>query len=96
MLIRTDDSDAFGQEPIIKINVKVPKDQTVSKAEVIINSEITLEYAFPTFPLNVHFSSQQSAKLKDDNCVDLILFDGENKQYSNPCIAHFKTRKEVK
>ena len=95
MFIRTDDSDAFGQEPILKINFAIPENQSVSKAIVLINKEITLEYNFPNFPLGIHLNSKQSSQLKDDNCIDLILYDENGKQYSIPCVAHFKTGKEV-
>lgn len=95
MFIRTDDSNAFGQEPLFKINFSIPENETVIKAKVIINSSMIIEYDSPKFPLEVHFNSKQSALLKDDNNVDLVLYDGNNRQYSIPNIANFKTRKGV-
>ena len=95
MITRTDDTDAFGQEGILKINVAIPDGQTVNKAILLINNgEITLEYNTPTFPINVHLNSEQTKILHDDNHCDLILFDEYNKLTIH-CVAHFSSRKEA-
>lgn len=96
MITRTDDTDAFGQEGALKINVKISDGHTVSKAILLINDgSIILEYLTPTFPLYVVLTSEQTKILLDDNHCDLILYDEENKQKTIPCVAHFQTRKEV-
>lgn len=96
MITRTDDTDAFGQEGILKINVAIPEDQTVNKAILLINNgDIVLEYNAPIFPISVNLNSEQTKILQDDNHCDLILFDGNDKQLTIHCVAHFSSRKEA-
>lgn len=96
MITRTDDTDAFGQEGILKINVAIPEGQTVNKAILLINNgEITLEYNTPIFPISVNLNSEQTKILQDDNHCDLVLFDGNGKQKTIHCVAHFQSRKGV-
>lgn len=93
MITRTDDADAFGQEGIFKLNVKVQEGHTVSKAILLINDgDIEIEYIEPTFPIPVVLNSQQTSFLKDYNHCDLILFDGFNKQHTIHCVADFSSR----
>lgn len=96
MITRTDDTDAFGQEGALKINVAIPEGQTVNKAILLINEgSIKLEYDFPTFPIDVVLDSKQTEILLDDNHCDLVLFDGNGKQKTIHCVAHFQSRKGV-
>ncbi len=97
MITRTDDTDAFGQSEFLKIKVKIPEGETVTKAILLINDgEITLEYDNPTFPIGVVLNTKQTAILHDDNHCDLILFDGRNKQKTIHCVAHFNSEKEAR
>ena len=94
MLTRTDDTNAFGQNELLKINFTVPEGQTVSKA-ILVCGDLELTFENPTSPINVNLTSEQTAILKDNNCCNLILYDGNNKQLTIPCIAEFKTRAGV-
>ena len=92
MITRTDDTDAFGQSELMRINFEIPEGQTVTKAILICGD---LELTFddnPESPILVNLTGAQTAVLKDNNCCDLILYDGNNKQLTIPCIAEFKTR----
>lgn len=94
MLVRTDDTDAFGQEELLKINFSVPEGQTVNKA-ILVCGDLKLTFDYPLNPININLTSQQTAILKDNNCCNLILYDGNNRQLTIPCIAEFKTREGV-
>ena len=97
MQIRGDDSNAFGQPELLKINFVVPEGQIVSKAELYINNgDIVLTFNSPTSPIEVNLTGAQTAILKDNNACDLVLYDGNDKQLTIPCIAEFKTGEGVK
>ena len=92
MLVRTDDTGAFGQDELLRINFSVPEGQTVNKAILYCGENLKLEFPEPTSPIRVNLTSEQTAILKDNNCCNLVLYDGENRQLTIPCIAEFKTR----
>lgn len=96
MIIRTDDSDAFGQSELLRINFTVPEGQTVSKAILVINDTLKLTFNNPINPIEINLNSEQTAILKDNNCCTLILYDGNNKKLTIPCIAEFKSKEGVK
>lgn len=95
MQIRGDDTNAFGQDEFLRINFTVPEGQTVSKAELITGA-LKLTFNEPTSPIRVNLTGAQTAILRDNNCCDLVLYDGENRQITIPCIAEFKTRAGAK
>lgn len=95
MLVRTDDTDAFGQDELLRINFSVPEGQTVSKAILYCGENIKLEFSSPVSPIQINLSSDQTAILKDNNCCTIELYDGNNKKITIPCIAEFKTRAGV-
>jgi hypothetical protein len=95
MLVRTDDTDAFGQEELLKINFSVPEGQTVNKAILYFGENLKLEFITPISPILVNLTSEQTAALKDNNCCTIELFDGNNKKLTIPCIAEVKTRAGV-
>lgn len=94
MLIRGDDTNAFGQDELLRINYTVPEGQTVSKA-VLVCGKLQLSFLMPESPIEINLTGEQTAILKDNNCCDLILYDGNNKQLTIPCIAEFKTRESA-
>ena len=96
MIIRTDDSDAFGQSELLRINFTVPEGQVVSKAILVINDTLKLPFNNPINPIEINLNSEQTAILKDNNCCTLILYDGNNKKLTIPCIAEFKSKEGVK
>lgn len=96
MIIRTDDSDAFGQSELLRINFTVPEGQVVSKAILVINDTLKLTFNNPINPIEINLNSEQTAILKDNNCCTLILYDGDNKKLTIPCIAEFKSKEGVK
>lgn len=90
MLVRTDDTNAFGQDEFLRINFSVPEGQTVTKA-ILRCGKLELTFNNPTSPIGVNLSSEQTAILKDNNSCSLILYDGYDRQLTIPCIAEFKT-----
>lgn len=90
MQIRGDDTNAFGQDEFLRINFTIPEGQTCNKA-VLICGELKLEFVEPVSPIRIDLTSEQTAILKDNNCCDLILYDGLNRKQTIPCIAEFKT-----
>lgn len=95
MLVRTDDTNAFGQDELLRINITIPEGQTCSKA-ILYCGTLKLEFINPVSPINVNLSSEQTAVLKDNVCCDIELYDGLDRKLTIPCIAEFKTRAGVK
>lgn len=97
MIIRGDDTNAFGQSELLRINFTVPEGQTVSKAILVVNDGLLkLTFNNPINPIEINLNGEQTAILRDNNCCDLILYDGNNNQLTIPCIAEFKTKEGVK
>lgn len=97
MIIRGDDTDAFGQSELLRINYTVPEGQVVSKAILDVNDGLLkLPFNNPINPIEINLNSEQTAILKDNNCCTLILYDGNNKKLTIPCIAEFKSKEGVK
>lgn len=94
MLTRGDDTDAFGQDELLRINFTAPEGNTVTKA-IFVCSNLKLEFIDPVSPIEIDLTSEQTAILKDNNCCNLVLYDENNKQLTIPCIAEFKTREGV-
>ena len=94
MLTRGDDTDAFGQDNFLRINYAVPAGQTVTKA-ILVCGKLKLTFNSPVSPIELNLSGEQTAILKDNVCCDIILYDGNNKQLTIPCIAEFKTRESA-
>lgn len=94
MLTRTDDTNAFGQSELLRINFTVPEGQTVTKM-ILVCGDLKISFDEPTSPINVTLTGEQTAVLKDTNCCNLVLYDENNKQLTIPCIAEFKTRAGV-
>lgn len=90
MLIRGDDTNAFGQDEFLRINYVLPEGQSCNKA-VLVCGELRLEFIEPVSPIGVNLTSAQTAILKDNNCCDLELYDAQNRKLTIPCIAEFKT-----
>ena len=99
MLVRTDDTGAFKDEndpKFLEVYFAIPKGQTCNKAVIVINKgKIRLEFNEPVSPIGTELTSEQTAILKDNNCIDLELYDGANRKITIPCIAEFKTRAGV-
>lgn len=93
MITRGDDSDAFGQPELLRINFVVPEEQTVSKA-ILKCGTLQLEFDEPVSPIDVNLTGEQTAILKDNNCCDFIMFDGNGKRLTIPCIAEVKTTED--
>lgn len=91
---RGDDTNAFGQPELLRINFVVPEGHEVSKA-ILVCGVLKLEFETPVSPIEVGLSSEQTAILKDNNCCNLVLYDGNDRRLTIPCIAEFKTREDV-
>lgn len=98
MLVRTDDTNAFKGEndpEFLQVYFTIPEGQTCNKAVIVIDNNIRLEFNEPVSPIGTELTSEQTAILKDNNCIDLELYDGANRKITIPCIAEFKTRSGV-
>lgn len=95
MLTRGDDTNAFGQDEFLKIYFTVPEGQTVTKAVLVFCNGMRLEFLSPESPIGVNLTHEQTQILKDNNCVDIELYDENNLKMTIPCIAEFKTRGKV-
>ena len=93
MIIRGDDTNAFGQD-WLKINVDIPQTWNVSKAEVKIGS-LLLSFEEPEFPIVINLTSSQTEQLKDSNTCYLALYDENNLKQTIEGTYTFKTRKQV-
>lgn len=93
-ITRGDDTGAFGQGELLKINFAVPDGQTVNKA-ILVCGDLKLEFDEPVSPIEVGLDSTQTAILKDNNCCSFVLYDGSDRQLTIPCIAEIKTREGV-
>ena len=98
MLVRTDDTNAFkniDDSEFLQVYFTIPEGQTCNKAVIVIGDNIKLEFIEPVSPIGIDLTSTQTAILKDNNCVNLELYDGANRKITIPCIAEFKTRAGV-
>lgn len=96
MITRGDDTNAFGQSELLRINYSVPEGQTVTKAILVIGGgKLKLTFENPVSPLEITLTHAQTQILLDNNCCDLVLYDGNNLRTTIPCIAEFKTREGV-
>jgi hypothetical protein len=98
MLVRTDDTNAFKSEndpEFLQVYFTIPEGQTCNKAVIVIGDNIRLEFNEPISPIGTELTSEQTTILKDNNCIDLELYDGANRKITIPCIAEFKTRAGV-
>lgn len=98
MLVRTDDTGAFkgNNDPeFLQVYFTIPEGQTCNKAVIVIGDSIRIDFVNPISPIGTELTSEQTAILKDNNCIDLELYDGANKKITIPCIAEFKTRAGV-
>ena len=98
MLVRTDDTNAIKNDndpEFLKVYFTIPEGQTCNKAVIVIGDNIRLEFNEPVSPISTELTGEQTAILKDNNCVDLELYDGTNRKITIPCIAEFKTRAGV-
>lgn len=98
MLVRTDDTNAFkgvNDPEFLQVYFTIPEGQTCNKAVIVIGDNIKLEFNEPISPIGTELTSEQTAILKDNNCINLELYDGANRKITIPCIAEFKTRAGV-
>lgn len=93
-ITRGDDTSAFGQDELLRINFTVPEGQGVNKA-ILVCGDLKLEFEEPVSPIEITLNAQQTAILKDNNCCSIVLYDGSDRQLTIPCIAEIKTREGV-
>ena len=71
---RGDDWNSFGQE-WVKIQVNIPSDWVVSKAELKVGDLPVMTFTEPEFPIYVSLNSSQTKNLKDVNTCYLAIYD---------------------
>ena len=74
-----DDFDAFGQEWAI-IELDLPEDWIVSRAELKVGNLPALVFEDPIFPIPVNLESYQTSNLKDVNTCYIALYDEEGRK----------------
>ena len=93
-IYKGDDTDAFNQE-FLTVNVIVPEDWTITKAELKIAQLPPIVYNNPTFPWKVKLSSIQTKKLKENNECNLAIYDARGRKQTLDGTAVFKAKEEV-
>ena len=74
-----DDFDAFNQE-WVSIEVDIPEDWVVSRAEFRVGNLPVMVFYDPVFPISVELESYQTVNLKDVNTCYLALYDEEGRK----------------
>lgn len=74
-----DDFDAFDQE-WASIEVDIPENWEVSRAELKVGDLPTMTFYNPTFPITVSLNSQQTSNLKYVNTCYLALYDRRSRK----------------
>lgn len=74
-----DDFDAFGQE-WAEINLDVPEDWVIARAEFKVGNLPVMVFKHPEFPIRVSLDAQQTIDLKDYNTCTLAIFDENNRK----------------
>ena len=90
---RGDDWNAFGQE-WAKINVDIPEDWVVSKAEFKVGNLPVMTFCNPEFPLSVSLESYQTKNLKDINICYLAIYDEFGRKLTLDGSWTFTTKEE--
>ena len=89
-----DDTDAFNQE-FLTVNVTVPPDWTITKAELKIAQLPLIIYNDPVFPWKVKLSAIQTKKLKETNECRLAVYDARGRKQTLEGSVAFKAKEEV-
>lgn len=74
-----DDFNSFNQE-WVQIQLDIPVDWTVYKAEFKVGNLPVMRFINPVFPLDVSLTSEQTANLKDINTCYLAIYDEEGRK----------------
>lgn len=74
-----DDFNSFDQEWAL-IEVDIPEDWVVSKAELKVGNLPKMTFNNPIFPLPVSLDSSQTINLKDINTCYLAIYDEEGRK----------------
>ena len=74
-----DDFNAFNQEWAL-IEVDIPEDWVVTKAELRVGNLPKMTFSNPVFPLPVNLESYQTSNLKDVNECYLAIYDEEGRK----------------
>ena len=74
-----DDFNAFGQEWAL-IEIDIPEEWIISKAELKIGDLPKMTFNYPVFPLPVNLESYQTSNLKDVNECYLAIYDEEGRK----------------
>ena len=91
---RGDDFDAFDQE-WLQIDVEIPEDWDVSRAEFKVGNLPTMVFNDPLFPMNVSLASYQTAGLKDVSTCYLALYDRRGRKQTLEGSWTFVTKERV-
>ena len=74
-----DDFNAFDQEWAL-VEVDIPEDWVVTKAELRIGNLPKMTFPDPVFPFPVNLAAYQSANLKDINECYLAIYDEKGRK----------------
>ena len=89
-----DDFDSFGQQWAV-IEVDIPEDWEVSRAELKVGVLPTFSFENPVFPLPFSLTAKESAKLKNVSTCHIALFDREGRKQTLEGSWTFEAENEV-
>ena len=93
-LYRGDDFASFGST-FLTINVAIPEDFTISKADIKIGNLPVITVTDPTFPLSVNLTSEQTILLKDTNKIYMACYDQYGRKKTCEGCLVFNTKPKV-
>lgn len=91
---RGDDWNAFGQEWAL-IEVDIPEDWVVSKAEFKVGNLAPMIFENPIFPIPVSLESYQTKNLKDITTCYLAIYDEQGRKQTLDGSWTLETEEEV-
>ena len=77
-VFKTDDTGAFGNK-FITIRLNNPLDYTVSKA-IFVCGCTKKTFENPVFPIEINFTSAETAKFNSSNVCYLVVYDEQGRQ----------------
>ena len=89
-----DDFDAFDQEWAL-IELDIPEDWIVSRAELKVGNLPVLVFEDPIFPIPVNLESYQTSNLKDVNTCYLAIYDEKGRKQTLDSSWTFVAEDEV-
>ena len=91
---RGDDWDAFDQE-WARIEVDIPEDWEISRAEFRVGDLPVMTFIDPVFPIPVSLAGYQTDRLKDVTSCYLAIYDRQGRKQTLNGSWTFQTKEKV-